>query len=145
MTMQNSANQACGVTTQPPKQRKKLRQKFQNIGISAQSRWQQLHSLWEHRRHRRHLLTLLILGSIALISSSTACMSYFVVRGLILDNLKQIALLKLEKGTDEIDNWLSSRKAEIETIAYSSTIRTLDWTSIEPILQEETYLALIHI
>ncbi len=137
--MQNSANQACGMSTQPPKQRKKLRQEWQNIGISARSRWQQLHSLWEHRRHRRHLLTLLMLGSIALISSSTACISYFVVRGLILDNLKQIALLKLEKGSDEIDNWLSSRKAEIETIAYSSTVRTLNWTLVEPILQGETY------
>ncbi|MEZ2240014.1 ATP-binding protein [Microcoleus sp.] len=137
--MQNSANEACAVSAQPPKQTKKLRHLCQNIGISARTRWQQLHSLWEHRRHRRHLLTLLILGGTALSISTTACISYFVVRGLILDNLKEIALLKLEKGSDEIDNWLSSRKAEIETIAYSPTIRTLNWTLAEPILQGETY------
>jgi two-component system, NtrC family, sensor kinase len=137
--MQNSANQACAVSAQPPKQGKKLHHLWQNMGISARSRWQQLHSLWEHRRHRRHLLTLLILGSTVLVSSTTACISYFVVRGLMLDNLKQIALLKLEKSTDEIDNWLSSRKAEIETIAYSPTVRTLNWTLVEPILQGETY------
>ncbi|XZN90345.1 MAG: ATP-binding protein [Microcoleus sp.] len=137
--MQNSANQSCAVSAQPPKQTKKLRHLWRNIGISARTRWQQLHSLWEHRRHRRHLLTLLILGGTALSISTTACISYFVVRGLILDNLKEIALLKLEKGSDEIDNWLSSRKAEIETIAYSPTIRTLNWTLAEPILQGETY------
>ncbi|XZN94937.1 MAG: ATP-binding protein [Microcoleus sp.] len=137
--MQNSANQSCAVSAQPPKQTKKLRHLCQNIGISARTRWQQLHSLWEHRRHRRHLLTLLILGGTALSISTTACISYFVVRGLILDNLKEIALLKLEKGSDEIDNWLSIRKAEIETIAYSPTLRTLNWTLAEPILQGETY------
>ncbi|WP_341733831.1 ATP-binding protein [Microcoleus sp. EPA2] len=137
--MQNPANQACAVSAQPPKQTKKLRHLWQNIGISARWRWQQLHSLWEHRRHRRHLLTLLILGGTALSISTTACISYFFVRGLILDNLKEIALLKLEKGSDEIDNWLSSRKAEIETIAYSPTIRTLNWTLAEPVLQGETY------
>ncbi len=137
--MQNSANEACAVSAQPPKQTKKLRHLCQNIGISARTRWQQLHSLWEHRRHRRHLLTLLILGGTALSISTIACISYFVVRGLILDNLKEIALLKLEKSSDEIDKWLSSRKAEIETIAYSPTIRTLNWTLAEPILQGETY------
>lgn len=137
--MQNPANQACAVSAQPPKPTKKLRHLWQNIGISARWRWQQLHSLWEHRRHRRHLLTLLILGGTALSISTTACISYFFVRGLILDNLKEIALLKLQKGSDEIDNWLSSRKAEIETIAYSPTIRTLNWTLAEPVLQGETY------
>ena len=137
--MQNSANQAGAVSAQPPKPRKKLRHLWQNMGISARWRWQQLHSLWEHKRHRRHLLTLLILGSTALAISTTACISYFFVRGLILDNLKEIALLKLEKGSDEIDNWLSSRKGEIQSIAYSPTIRTLNWQLVEPILQEETY------
>jgi len=137
--MQNSANQACAVSAQPPKPRKKLRHFWQNMGISARWRWQQLHSLWEHKRHRRHLLTLLILGSTALAISTTACISYFFVRGLILDNLKEIALLKLEKGSDEIDNWLSSRKAEIQSIAYSPTIRTLNWQLVEPMLQGETY------
>ncbi|MFS8117195.1 MAG: ATP-binding protein, partial [Microcoleus sp.] len=96
-------------------------------------------SLWQHRRQRRHLLTLLILGCTALSISTTACISYFFVRGLILDNLKEVALLKLEKGTDEIDRWLSSRKAEIETIAYDPTVRTLNWKLVEPRLQGEVY------
>jgi len=137
--MQNPANQACAVSAQPPKPTKKLRLFWQNLSGEAQSRWQQLHSLWQHRRQRRHLLTLLILGSTALTISATACVSYFFVRGLILDNLKEIALLKLEKGSDEIDRWLSSRQAEIETIAYSPTIRTLNWQLAEPSLQGEIY------
>jgi two-component system, NtrC family, sensor kinase len=137
--MQNPANQARTVSAQPPHQTKKLRRLWQKISNSAQLGWQQAHSLWQHRRQRRHLLTLLILGGTALTISTTACISYFVVRGLILDNLKAIALLKLEKGSEEIDKWLSSRKAEIETIAYSPTVRTLDWKLVEPILQGETY------
>ena len=137
--MQNPANQAQTVSAQPPHQTKKLRHLWQKISNSAQLRWQQAHSLWQHRRQRRHLLTLLILGSTALTISTTACISYFVVRGLIIDNLKEIALLKLEKGSEEIDKWFSSRKAEIETIAYSPTVRTLNWKLVEPILQGETY------
>lgn len=137
--MQKPANQARPVSAPPPHQKPKLRHFWQNIGISAQSRWQQLESLWQHRRQRRHLLTLLILGTTALTISTTTCVSYFFVRGLILDNLKEIALLKLEKGTDEIDRWLSSRKAEIETIAYSPKIRTLNWELVEPRLQSEIY------
>ena len=137
--MQNPANPARDVSAQPPHQTKKLYGFWQNISTSAQSGWQQAHSLWQHRRQRRHLLTLLVLGTTALAISSTACISYFVVRGLILDNLKEIALLKLEKGTDEIDRWLSSRKAEIETIAYDPTVRTLNWKLVEPRLQGEVY------
>ncbi|WP_228050377.1 ATP-binding protein [Tychonema sp. LEGE 06208] len=137
--MQKPANQARPVSAPPPHQKPKLRHFWQNIGISAQSRWQQLESLWQHRRQRRHLLTLLILGTTALTISTTTCVSYFFVRGLILDNLKEIALLKLEKGTNEIDRWLSSRKAEIETIAYSPKIRTLNWELVEPRLQSEIY------
>ncbi|WP_293302722.1 MULTISPECIES: ATP-binding protein [unclassified Microcoleus] len=139
LMMQNPANQGRAVSVQPPHQTKKLRRLWQKISNSAQLRCQQAHSLWQHRRQRRHLLTLLILGSTALTISTTACISYFVVRGLILDNLKAIALLKLEKGSEEIDKWLSSRKAEIETIAYSPTVRTLNWKLVEPILQGETY------
>jgi signal transduction histidine kinase len=138
LMMQNPANQA-GSVSAPPPQTKKLRRFWQNISNSAQSRWQQAHSLWQHRRQRRHLLTLLILATTALTISTTACISYFFVRGLILDNLKEIALLKLEKGTDEIDRWLSTRKAEIETLAYDPTVNTLNWQLVEPRLQGEIY------
>ncbi|MDP8932571.1 MAG: GAF domain-containing protein, partial [Cyanobacteriota bacterium] len=137
--MQNPANQAGSVSAEPPHPTKKLPRFWQNISTSAQSGWQQAQSLWQHRRQRRHLLTLLILGTTALTISTTACISYFFVRGLILDNLKQIALLKLEKGTDEIDRWLSSRKAEIETIGYDPTVSTLNWKLVEPRLQGEIY------
>ena len=137
--MQNPGNPASDVSAQPSHQTKKLHRFWQNISTSAQSGWQQAHSLWQHRRQRRHLLTLLVLGTTALAISSTACISYFFVRGLILDNLKEVALLKLEKSTDEIDRWLSSRKAEIETIAYDPTVRTLNWKLVEPRLQGEVY------
>lgn len=137
--MHNQVNQVSIVSPQPPNPTQKLYHFWQNLNGFTQSRWQQMHSMWQHRRQRRHLLTLLILGSTALSISATACVSYFFVRGLIIDNLKEIALLKLDKGSDEIDRWLSSRKAEIESIAYSPTVRTLDWQLVEPRLQGEIY------
>ncbi|NJS11430.1 MAG: GAF domain-containing protein [Microcoleus sp. CSU_2_2] len=137
--MQNQVNQVGIVSSQAPNPMQKLHHFWQNLNGFTQSRWQQMHSMWQHRRQRRHLLTLLILGSTALSISATACVSYFFVRGLIIDNLKEIALLKLDKGSEEIDQWLSSRKAEIESIAYSPTVRTLNWQLVEPRLQGEVY------
>jgi hypothetical protein len=74
--MQNRANQSCTASAPQPNPTKNMRQFWQNLSGGAQSRWQQLYSLWEHRRQRRHLLTLLILGSTALTISATACISY---------------------------------------------------------------------
>ncbi|WP_206758360.1 hypothetical protein [Nostoc linckia] len=45
--------------------------------------------------------------------SATAITSYKIVKGLLLDSLKQQALLKTRQGQDDIDNWLGIRKTEI--------------------------------
>ncbi|MBE8968712.1 sensor histidine kinase [Nostocales cyanobacterium LEGE 12452] len=81
------------------------------------------------------LLSIVIILSISI--SATAITSYKIVKGLLLDSLKEQALLKTRQGQDDIDNWLAIRKTEIKTLANSAVVRSLDWPVIEPYLQSE--------
>jgi PAS domain S-box-containing protein len=105
------------------------------------SKWQSLNQVWQRRSHQgwqpRNFLVLLIIGSTTLTVSVTAYLSYRVMCGLILDNLKQNAILRVQNGVDEIDNWLATRKAEITTLANTPTFRTMDWSVAEPYLKSE--------
>ncbi|MHC5725494.1 MAG: sensor histidine kinase, partial [Nostoc sp.] len=69
--------------------------------------------------------------------SATAITSYNIVKGLLLDSLKEQALLKTRQGQDDIDKWLAIRKTEIKTLANSLVVRSLDWSVMEPYLQSE--------
>ncbi len=105
------------------------------------SKWQELTQLWQRRSSQRwqprNLLMLLIIGSTTLAVSATAIVSYEVLLRLILDNLKQNALLRVQERVDEIDNWLAIRKAEIKTIANTPTFRTMDWSVVSSYLKSE--------
>ncbi|MEH2211811.1 sensor histidine kinase [Nostoc sp.] len=88
------------------------------------------------RRSRNFiLLSIVILLSISI--SATAITSYKIVKGLLLDSIKEQVLLKTRKGQDDIDNWLAIRKTEIKTLANSAVVRSLDWPVMEPYLQSE--------
>ncbi len=63
--------------------------------------------------------------------------SYQVVRSLILEELEEKALLQVRKGTDNIDQWLITRSSEIQTIANTDKVRSLNWSLMEPYLQSE--------
>jgi PAS domain S-box-containing protein len=105
------------------------------------STWQSLTQLWKSRSHQgwqpRNLLVLLIIGSTTLAVSTTAILSYHLLRGLILDNLKQNALLRVQHEVDAIDNWLAIRKAEIVMLTNTPTFRTMDWSVAKPYLTSE--------
>ncbi|MFN6464804.1 MAG: ATP-binding protein [Nostoc sp. DedVER02] len=81
------------------------------------------------------LLSIVVILSISI--SATAIASYKIVKGLLLDSLKEQALLKTHQGQNDIDNWLAIRKTEIKTLANSPVVRSLDWSVIEPYLQSE--------
>lgn len=95
--------------------------------------------LWrEHLQGKlqpRNLLILLIIGSTTTVISVAALSSYLFVRQLILRNSQENALLQVQQGKDEIDKWLASRKIEVETIASSSIVRSVDWSTVEPELK----------
>lgn len=85
----------------------------------------------------RHLLVLFIIGGTTLAVSTTAVLSYQIVRGLILDKLKQNALLQVQQGVDDIDQWLVIQKTRVETIASSPLVRSLNWSLAKPYLKSE--------
>ncbi|MGK7917795.1 MAG: ATP-binding protein [Prochloraceae cyanobacterium] len=72
-----------------------------------------------------------------MIVSLSAYLSYEMMRNLVLESLKQAALVEVQKGVDEIDEWLAERKTEIETIANTPTFRTMDWSIVGPYLKGE--------
>ena len=85
----------------------------------------------------RNFILLSILVILSLSISVTAIISYKIVKGLLLDSLKQQALLKTQQGQNDIDNWLAIRKTEIKTLANSAVVRSMDWSMTEPYLQSE--------
>ncbi|MDZ7954365.1 sensor histidine kinase [Nostoc sp. DedQUE09] len=85
----------------------------------------------------RNLVLLSIVVILSISISATAITSYKIVKGLLLDSLKEQALLKTLQGEDDIDNWLAIRKTEIKTLANSAVVRSLDWSVMEPYLQSE--------
>ncbi|MEN8444888.1 MAG: ATP-binding protein, partial [Cyanobacteria bacterium J06555_13] len=87
------------------------------------------------RTHR--LWIRFLIGGATILVSATAYWSYQTIRTLILNNIKENALLEVQQGVNEIDQWLISRKVEIETIASTSTLQTMDWQRVAPYLQSE--------
>ncbi|HLO48695.1 MAG TPA: ATP-binding protein [Kamptonema sp.] len=106
----------------------------------ATSHWQRFYNLLLQNQQarawqRRHIFLLLIIACTTLTVSATAVISYSFIRGIILNNLKEIALLKVERGSDEIDRWLSGRKAEISILANDPKIRSIEWLETKPRMQ----------
>jgi two-component system, NtrC family, sensor kinase len=85
----------------------------------------------------RHSIAVLLLMSGTVAIGFIAVVSYQVVRGLILNNLMQQALLEVQHGGDEIDQWLVTRKTEVRMLAHNPTIQTVDWSVVGPYLRSE--------
>ena len=86
---------------------------------------------------RRHIGGRLLVGGITLLVGVAAYFSYRAVRGLLLDNLKNNALLQVQQGGNELNQWLGTRKAEATTIANTPSLRTMDWQTVGPFLKPE--------
>ena len=86
---------------------------------------------------QRRLMARLIIGGTTLGVSICAYYSYQVVRNLMLDNLKQNAFLQVEQRVDEIDSWLATLKAQMEMLAHTPTVSSMDWSVAKPYLQGE--------
>lgn len=79
---------------------------------------------------------LLIIGSAIALSITSYC-SYRVLRNLIIENAKKNVMLKVEKEVEQIDSWLATQKAIVETIAQTPISQTLDWSVIKDYLKSE--------
>ena len=86
---------------------------------------------------RRSTVARLSIGITILAISSVAYISYRTARNLILDSLKYAALVEVQQGVDEVDEWLAVRKAEVSTMANSPALKSMDWTTAIPYLEAE--------
>jgi hypothetical protein len=85
----------------------------------------------------RNLLIRFILGGTTLIVSISAFFSYQAARKITLEDLRWRAFLEVQRGVNEIEEWLHVRKVEVQTLAHTSTVRSLDWSVAEPYLKSE--------
>lgn len=85
----------------------------------------------------RYRLLKMIIGGTTLLVSLTTFYCYQLLRNSIRENLKQNALLQVQQGVAEIDQWLASRKAETTTIANTPILQSMDWSVVEPYLKSE--------
>ncbi|MDJ0680222.1 MAG: ATP-binding protein [Xenococcaceae cyanobacterium MO_167.B52] len=99
----------------------------------------------------RTTLTRLSIGITILMMSGLAYFSYRSARNLILEALKQAALVEVQQGVDEIDQWLAVRKAEVDSIANSPSLKAMDCNIAIPYLEGEIkrlddfyHFALVH-
>ncbi|WP_414516692.1 sensor histidine kinase [Nostoc sp. PCC 9305] len=113
--------------------------KLRKIWLKINHRWSAIinKKYYSVKWRSRNLLLLSIVVILSISISATAITSYKIVKGLLLDSLKEQALLKTRQGEDDIDNWLAIRKTEIKTLANSVVVRSLDWPVMEPYLQSE--------
>ncbi|MEZ2277994.1 MAG: cache domain-containing protein [Microcoleus sp.] len=84
----------------------------------------------------RYIAALLILGG-TIAASIAGYMSYQSVRRLIIKNLEQNALLEVRNRSNKIDRWIETRKAEIEILANTPPVRSMNWLVAEPYLKSE--------
>jgi two-component system NtrC family sensor kinase len=111
------------------------------MSLASQQKLQDVFQLWRDRlqqkKRSRAFTTPLILMITTLAIGVTVTTSYKILRGLILERLQEKALLQVHQGTDEIDQWLATRSAEIKAIANTDTVNALKWSDINPYLQRE--------
>lgn len=88
-------------------------------------------------RRSRQWTSITLLTSSILIVATTAVTSYWLVRRIILDGVKTNALLTVEKAGDDIDQWLATRVAEVETLANQVAIRSMHLEAVIPFLSLE--------
>jgi two-component system, NtrC family, sensor kinase len=87
--------------------------------------------------HLPDILMLLILASIIIAGSISGYISYHSVRRMILQNLEQNTLLEVKQRSNKIDRWIATRKAEIEILANTPSVRSMNWLIAEPYLKSE--------
>ncbi|MEP6517775.1 cache domain-containing protein [Microcoleus vaginatus] len=87
--------------------------------------------------HLGYQTALLILGVTILAASITGCISYQSVRRLMITKSERNALLEVRDRANKIDRWLGTRKAEIEILAHTPPVRSMNWSVAEPYLKSE--------
>ncbi|MEG4226162.1 cache domain-containing protein [Microcoleus sp. N9_A3] len=111
------------------------------MGSFARVKWWKLTRLLpaglKGEYHLGYQTALLILGGTVLAASITGCISYQSVHRLIITKSERNALLEVRERANKIDRWLGTRKAEIEILANTTPVRSMNWSVAEPYLKSE--------
>ncbi|MBD2329607.1 ATP-binding protein [Alkalinema sp. FACHB-956] len=92
----------------------------------------------EQATAKRNFWVRFAIGTTALAVGITAYFSHQFVRSLLLENLQRNAFLEVQQQATQLDRWLGTRKAEVGMMANTETMRSLDWSIVQPYMQEET-------
>ena len=107
----------------------------------ARVRWWKLSRLLPARfkgeSDLRYKISLLIFGVTILATSMIGCISYQSLRLLIINKSERNALLEVRQRSNKIDRWIATRKTEIETLANTPPVRSMNWLVAEPYLKSE--------
>ncbi len=95
------------------------------------------HHLGKQLGRSKRLISFAVVGGALLVIGGFAFQSYRSLRSIILEGLQEKAQLQVEKANSEIDEWLAARLSEVQAIANTPQIRSLDWSIAEPYLQLE--------
>ena len=79
----------------------------------------------------------LLLGGATIITGLTAYVSYAVTRDLLLNSIKANVLENIQQSGNQVDKWLLTRKTEVQTLANTPTLRSMDWIRVGPFLKPE--------
>lgn len=85
----------------------------------------------------RYIAALLIFSGTVFAISLIGYISYQSVRRSIVNNLERNALLEVKQRANNIDRWIGTRKAEIEMLANTPPVRSMNWSLVEPYLKSE--------
>ena len=85
----------------------------------------------------RYKIALLILGVTILTASISGCISYQSLRRLIINKSERNALLEVRERANKIDRWIGIRKTEIEILANTPPVRSMNWSVAGPSLKSE--------
>ncbi|XHX79785.1 MAG: ATP-binding protein [Stenomitos frigidus ULC029] len=83
------------------------------------------------------LLMRLVIGTTTLAVTLGAYYSYQAVRNIMLESLKKNAFLEVQQGRDDIDHWLENIKVHVETLAHTTPVQSMNWSTAEPYLKAE--------
>jgi two-component system, NtrC family, sensor kinase len=85
----------------------------------------------------RYIAALLFFSGTVFGVSVIGYISYQSVRRSIVNNLERNALLEVKQRANNIDRWIETRKAEIEMLANTPPVRSMNWSVAEPYLKFE--------
>ncbi len=86
---------------------------------------------------RRSLIVPLVVAITIVGASIIGYYTYQKAHQVLLDKLKDHALQDVREGVQDFDRWMAKHKAEVETIANTPTVRSLDWSEIQPYFVQE--------